>query len=825
MNFRGKFVGKLPTQYFGTIFASFCILFPDMTYRIAFIISVLFFTLSIKAQKIRVLSASERSPIEHVAVFNNSRSSAAITDSQGWIDLSIFPEFDTIIFQHPSFVTVRLPKKGLINRNSIELIRKNILIDEYVISASKSMESKLIIPFMVDVLEETMLKESTGLTAAGILEGTGNIMVQRTQGGGGSPILRGFEANKILLVVDGVRLNNAIYRSGHLQNSITIDPSILERTEVIFGPSSIIYGSDALGGVIHYYTRDPELAGEQKSCFGGNAYTRYTSANQGITGHLDFSVGGKRWGSLTSVTYKDFGDIRMGSRRNPTLGDWGKVMHYVDQFNGIDSTVANKNPLVQKNTGYSQVDILQKIRYTPSKYVDWILNMQYSTSSNIDRLDKLNDYSGGDLKYAEYHYGPQDRVLFSLKNVLKKDNWFFTNMTSIVAFQKIKEDRHSRKFRADSLLSQMEDVSVFSLNVDLLKFWNAKHKLNYGLELNHNRVGSEAWYEDVLTGTRRPAQTRYPEGGSYTWGASAYASYKWIMGDKVVLNGGARYSRSGLHSEFTNAILPYDKIDIENGAVTGSLGMVITPSHKWQINTILSSGYRNPNVDDYGKVRAKDDYITVPNENLSPEYSYNAEIGISRVMEGYIKLELVGYYTYLRDAIVRTGYQLNGQDSLLYDGDLYRITTNYNAGEGLIYGVAFRFNSTLNRSFTLQGTLNYTHGHNITDDVPLGHIPPIFGRTSITYRKKAFFLDTYVVYHGWKNSEYFSPFGEDNEGEAMEFGFPSWWTLNLKAGINIGEYVDLMVAVENLFDQFYKPYASGVSAPGRNFLLTARITI
>jgi len=713
----------------------------------------------------------------------------------------------------------------LVDLTMIELNRKRILIDEYVISASKSRESKLIIPYMVDVLKENVLKESTGLTAAEILEGTGNIIVQKTQGGGGSPILRGFEANKILLVVDGVRLNNAIYRNGHLQNSITIDHAILERTEVIFGPTSIMYGSDALGGVIHYYSKDPQLAPEGGTKLGIQAYTQYASAMQGKTAHLDFSVGKKHWGSLSSITYKDLGDVRIGERRDPSLHDWGKVMHYVGQVYGVDSTMANENTLIQKNTRYSQMDIMQKIRYTPSKYVDWILNLQYSTSSNIDRLDKLNDYSGANLKYASYYYGPQDRLLVSLKNVLKKDNSIFTNMTTILAYQKIDEDRYSRKFRNEELLTQQEDVSVWSLNVDMLKVWGINHKLNYGVEANFNTVGSLAWYENINSGDRSPALTRYPEGGSETWSASAYASYKWILHKKLVLNAGTRYNHGGLSSRFDNPMLTYDRIDIQHGALTGSVGLVYNPSELWDLNAILSTGFRNPNVDDYGKVRAKDDYVTVPNPDISPEYTYNAELGISRIVEGFMKIELVGFYTYMMDAIVRTNYQLDGLDSLEYDGDYYKITTNYNAGEAYIYGASMNVTANLNRSISLKGTLNYTKGHNVSDDVPLGHIPPLFGRTSLTYRKSRFFVDTYVVYQDWKHVEDFSPYGEDNDGEAMEYGFPSWWTANIKAGFEVLKYFDFLVAVENIFDQFYKPYASGISAPGRNFIVTARFTI
>lgn len=796
-----------------------------MQIRILLIISALAFPARLHGQQIVVISSSDRSPIEHVAVFNSSKEKAAITDTLGRIDLSMFSDNDSIIFQHPSFLTVKLMKSDLRGQSRVLLNRKRVLIDEYVISASKSRESTQIIPYMVDVLKNEMLLENTGLTSAEILESTGNIAVQKSQGGGGSPILRGFEANKILLVVDGVRLNNAIYRSGHLQNAITIDPSILERTEIIFGPTSIMYGSDALGGVVHYYTRDPQLGSDSLSSFQANAFIQYSSAQKGKTGHLDFSAGRKHWASLSSITYKDLGNIRTGSRRHPTLGDWGQIMHYVGQVNGVDSTLVNPDPLIQLNTAYRQLDLLQKIRYSPSQYVDWILNLQYSTSSDIDRLDQLNDYQGDNLKYAQNYYGPQTRLLVSLKNVLKKDNVLFTNLTTLAAYQFIEEDRYSRKFRNDDLLMQLEDVEVFSLNLDFLKVWSVYHKLHYGAEFAHNLVDSKAAYENIRSGEQSPAQTRYPEGGSLTWNASAYASYKWILHDKLVLNLGTRYNWGTLNSSFNNPILPYDRIHIHNGALTASAGLVLTPSDRWQLNAILSSGFRNPNVDDYGKVRAKDDFVTVPNPDLAPEYTYNAELGISTFVEGYMKIQLVGFYTFMNDAIVRTAFQLNGQDSLEYDGDLYRVTTNYNAGQAHIYGVSIGLSANPNQNFILKSTLNYTLGYNLSDDVPLGHIPPIFGRTSLSYRKSKFFLDMYFIYQGWKSEEDFSPYGEDNEAEAMQYGYPAWWTANIKAGIAAGTHLNFILAIENLFDQFYKPYASGVSGPGRNFILSARFTL
>jgi hemoglobin/transferrin/lactoferrin receptor protein len=790
--------------------------------KASFIVFFLFLTVNTFGQRFQVLSDNTRKPIDNVAIFNKTRERAAITDSLGYTGLLPFLSTDTLIFQHPSYNTLVYPYNLIKDKKIITLSKRNILMDEFIISASKSRESKLVIPYTVSVMHEKILVHNTSQTSADLLAGTGNILIQKTQAGGGSPILRGFEANKILLVVDGVRMNNAIYRNGHLQNSITIDNAVLSRTEVIFGPSSLIYGSDALGGVIHYYTKDPDLSESEKILVSGGAYTQYSTANRGKVSHFKLNVGGKKFASLSSVTYKDFGKIKIGSNRNLFYGDWGKTLHYSKYINGQDSMFVNEQPNFQKHTAYRQIDFLQKLKYSQSSFVDWILNLQYSSSSNIHRLDKLNDYSNGYLKYSEYYYGPQNRLLASIKNTNRNDNVLFTNATSIFAYQRIDEDRISRKFQSIDRLYQLETVNILSLNIDFLKVWNANNKINYGYDLIYNNVGSGAYYENIISQEARPTQTRYPSGGSNTISTSVYGSYKKIFSEELILNGGLRYNFSYLNSVFSNTSLPFDTTNIYNGALTGSISLVYHPTPEWQINTILSTGYRNPNVDDYGKIRAKDDYIIVPNPDIKPEYTYNAELSASRVIEDFLRIDLVGFYTLLNNAIVRTDYSLNDMDSLLYDDDMYKISANYNANLAHIYGMSMNVVSDFYNNIVLKGSLNITKGRNLTDDVPLGHIPPVFGRVSITYDYKKFRFETYVYYNGWKIIEDFSPYGEDNQGEATLFGYPSWWTMNMNTSYRINDFLLAQFAIENILDQFYKPYASGVSAPGRNFIVTLR---
>ena len=150
-------------------------------------------------------------------------------------------------------------------------------------------------------------------TAADLLQSSGQVYVQKSQLGGGSPIIRGFSTNRLLIAVDGVRFNTAIFRGGNVQNIISIDPFAVARTEVILGPGSVVYGSDAVGGVMNFYTKKPKFSFKEGYSFSGNSTVRYATANKEKTGHFDFNIGAKKWAFLTSVTYSDFDNLRMGS--------------------------------------------------------------------------------------------------------------------------------------------------------------------------------------------------------------------------------------------------------------------------------------------------------------------------------------------------------------------------------------------------------------------------------------------------------------------------------------------------------------------------------
>lgn len=792
------------------------------------ILCVTYLNLKAQEQQIKVYNQTTGAPVENVAIYNIERNIATLTDKQGIANLTKFSTSDSIFFQHPSYTPLASTKNELLELEYIFLSRKNIIMDEFVISATKIKDNKKDIPYKVDVIEADKVHHTGVQTSAELLTSTGNVVIQKSQGGGGSPILRGFEANKVLLVLDGVRMNNAIYRSGHLQNSITIDNNALDRVEIIYGPTSVIYGSDALGGVIHYFTKDPELSDDGSPRINASLHSEYSSANDGKIGSFSYNHGLNKFGSFTNLSISDFGDIKMGKNREPFLKDFGKACHYATRINGEDSTLRNPNPNVQIGTGYKQYDLLQKFKYKFSNRLSLILNLQYSTSSNIDRYDKLNDYSGNNLKYAEWYYGPQKRLFGSLNTTLKHDNPFFSSFSNIIAFQKIDEDRISRNFGDNEKLYHLEDVYVYSINHDFIKSTGADSRMNYGYEATYNTVNSDAYYRNIVNGEKSKAETtRYPDEGSQTFSLSAYGSYRWYVNEKVILSTGLRYNYSNLFSSFSDKYmqLPFSEVNINNGAVTGSLSGVFHPSESWQVNVIAATGYRNPNVDDYGKIRAKGNEITIPNNDLGPEYTYNLELGLSKTIDRFLRIEGNAFVTYITDAIVRKEATYNGSDTMLYNDHYYNIITNTNANEAVIRGVSVNIQADFTSNISFTNAVNYLQGDVLSKDEPLAHIPPLFGRSAFVYKTNRFKGEIYAYYNGWKTTDDMSPHGEDNEDEASDNGFPSWITFNTRVSYLLADNLNVAVGVENIFDKFYKPFASGVAAAGRNFIVSMKLSI
>lgn len=798
------------------------------------LIMVLCFTVfSIKAQVIRLIDKSDLQGISNAHIINFDTTKSVITNQKGYADLSNFDLNEILFISHKSFQSILTTKADIIkNKNEIMLTDNVFNLNETVITANKTNQTILNIPNKVEVISSKQIMLLSPQTSADLLQQNGNVFIQQSQMGGGSAVLRGFESNKILLVVDGVRLNNAIYRGGHSQYILTIDPSAIENTEIIFGPGSVIYGSDALGGVISFNTKNPIFWSDDKFHATGSASIRYSSANNEKHGNLYLNYSKKKWGFVTTFSYKDLGDLRTGAVRNPLYGDWGKRTFTSEFINGKDSMISNSDYNLQKNSAYSQLDFMQKIIYKLNDNVNFSLNFQLSNSSNINRYDRLTETSSGKPSYAEWYYGPQFRNLISLNTQFEKSNILYDKANLIIAYQNIKEDRISRKFNSTNRKHQNESVKVFSLNYDLQKQISKNDLFVYGIEAIYNDVQSEAYNEKITTSALSyNTATRYPDAGSEMFSAALFASNSWTINKKLKFSQGLRFSAISLNALYSDSMMKITKFPFDNeikqqsSALNGNLGIVFLPGNDWKIASTLSSGFRVPNVDDVSKVndsKGSDKLLIIPNPDLKAEYAYNADITIGKMIQNRIQIEGTGFYTLLQNAIVSRPTTLNGIDSVQYEGIWSKVITNVNAGEAYVYGFQAAIKAQVSPSFSINSSLSYSFGHVKSDGVPLDHIPPVYGITTFKLEKVKFKGEFFIRYNGWKRLKDYSPSGEDNLMYATSAGTPSWYTLNLRCSYQFNKYLNLVIGIDNITDLHYRVFASGISAPGRNVSLTIR---
>jgi hemoglobin/transferrin/lactoferrin receptor protein len=784
---------------------------------------------ALNAQQVTVRDKTSLERLPGVTIYSKLPPRAATTDAAGHADVSKFTGADSIFFSLLGYKPVAISYARLeANGFRVALEEAPYFFDEVVVSASRFEEKKEDVAQQVQVLKARELQFMNQSTSADVLQQSGNVLVQKSQLGGGSPIIRGFETNKVLIVVDGVRMNNAIYRGGHLQNVLTLDNAIMDKMEIVFGPGSVVYGSDAIGGVMHFFTRNPVLADTVKSpVVKAGAFTRYGSASGEKSGHIDFNMGWKKFAFLTSVTYSDFDDLRQGAVRNPFYGSWGRRPWYVEPVNGRDSIMRNSDENVQRQSGYSQYDVLGKALFRPRPGVDHVLNVQYSNSSNVPFYSRLTQVSGGKPRYAEWYYGPQQRLFASYALSIDKGGAWYDHARFIAAVQDLRESRHDRGFNSVFRNSRREQVGVYTFNADLERRVR-RHELRYGAEATYNLVSSKAFSDDIASGNRTPLDTRYPDGGSEMFTGAVYFSHSYELTPRFVINDGIRYSHVSLHSAFNDTTFfpfPFREITQDNDAVSGNIGLVYMPGREWRFAVLASSGFRAPNVDDLSKVfESVPGNVVVPNPGLKPEYAYNGEMTISKGFSRKVVLECTGFYTVLDNAIVTKPAQFRGADSLYFDGQMSRVTSSQNAGEAFVTGLSGALKAAATDNFSIHSTLNYTYGRIRTDSVPypLDHIPPVFGRTGFVLKLKRLQGEFFVMYNGWKRVNDYNIFGEDNFAQATPHGTPAWVTLNARASYNFTSHVQLQLAVENIADVNYRVFASGISAPGRNVVVTVR---
>lgn len=782
--------------------------------------------IQLSAQTVQIFDAETRTTLPFTLVYSPDGKFQKTADLEGKVLLPHDTPQDSLIIQQVGYeeLIIEWPERD----TNIYLSSKYLSLDEIVVSANRWEQKKSEISAYVQKVDPKAIELLQPQTTADLISGEGLVYVQKSQLGGGSPMIRGFSTNRVLLVVDGVRMNNAIFRSGNLQNIISIDPFIIEQAEVLFGPGSVIYGSDAIGGVMDFHTLKPRIKPGKEFSIGGKAQLRHSSANREFTGQLALSYGNDKWQGVTTFSYSDFGNLKMGRfGRDRYLRE-----NYQARVNGRDTLLENPDPRIQRPTAYSQYNLMQKLNYVikPGQKLETALI--YTQTSDIPRYDRLIQMRDGQPRSAEWYYGPQKWNLTYAQFSSALPTSLYDHLNVRLSYQFFEESRNDRGWQKQWLRSRIEQVNVSSLNIDLDKHYGDL-KLYYGIDATYNQVLSSAISRSIINEETQMISSRYPDGSD--WLSSAlYATGRWSVNEGTHINAGLRANYIYMHAPFDNVgfPLPVESAQLNFGNLSGSIGIISRIADGQQLFFNFSTGFRAPNIDDIGKVfDSEPGAVVVPNPDLRPEYAYSLDLGYTAVKEETFKLETSLFATWLDNAMVRRNFQFRGQDSILYDGELSRVQAVQNAATGFVLGGQVSMSYAFSEHWKANARISYQYGRSIEESggekiyEPLRHAAPLFGQTGLTYEQGSWRSSIIFDFNGQIKAKNMPPsekgkphlYALNEEGEPFS---PAWYRLDWRLQKQWGP-LSTTFSIQNITNQRYRPYSSGIVAPGLNFIFAA----
>ncbi len=800
--------------------------------KIVLFITLLISSTNVFSQIVKVLNAEDKKPQYGVNILCENPSFSTITNVMGQADISLLVNVEKIEFRALGFQS-KVMSYAEIEKASfnVSLSPIAINIDGVVVSANRWMQTSEFVPAHISLITPKDIAFFNPQTAADMLGNSGEVFIQKSQQGGGSPMIRGFAANRLLYSVDGVRMNSAIYRSGNLQNVISLDPFAMENAEIFFGPGSVMYGSDAIGGVMSFKTLTPGFSFTQSPLVKGNVVLRTASANNEKTGHFDVNVGWRKWSMLTSISHNEFGDLKMGAY-GPQ--EYLKT-YYIVRIDSVDRVFSNPDPKVQIPTAYSQTNVMQKIRFKPNNYWDFQYAFHFSETSEYSRYDKLIEMKNGLPTAAFWNYGPQKWMMNNFTLSHYRNNRFYDEMNVRLAVQNTEESRISRNLtgsKKNLLKTQLDRVETYSANVDFVKSLH-RNTFFYGVEYVFNNVISNGSAIDIRNGSAVAYEDRYPQSRWQSY--AAYLSYQYLLSKKLTLQAGGRFNNYNINSDFSR-LLPFypfsfNSAKVDKNALTGSLGFVYKASQTWIVSINGSTGFRAPNVDDIGKITdVVSGEVVVPNPNLQAEYVYNGELNVVKSFGSALKLEITGYYTYLDQAMVRRPFLFNGQDSVMYNGVMSEVYGIQNAAYAKIYGAFVGVDVKLPAGFIFSAKYNFQDGTEEMDDGNLSrprHIAPAYGVSRLTYKYNKLTMQVYTMFSSQVSYKMMDAseisksylYAKDKNGNVYS---PAWATLNFISMYHLLDNISFTVGIENILDKRYRVYRSGIASAGRNFVFSIK---
>ena len=637
-------------------------------------------------------------------------------------------------------------------------------------------------PRFVTVVTAEEIQRKNYRTVPEALSESAGVFVQHTNYGGGAPIIRGLVGNQILLMVDGVRLNNAIYRLGPNQYLNTIDINQVERIEVVHGAGSILYGSDAMGGLIHVFTKSYKRSGAASE-FSGRLFGRVASTDRSGVGRLEAGTRHGPVSILAGVSVKSFGDLRGG-------GGFGR----------------------QRFTGYDEQDGDLKLTIDGGGRQRLVLLLQQLVQVDVPRTDRMA--SGADL---EFEWDPQTRQLAALQYELDLGSSFAESLKVGVSYQEQAEEIEQIRAASPELETRTADeVQSVGVTIQLNSSVGERQILTWGADLYSDAVFSRGEVIDLRAGGRVPSAGRFADGARYR-SAGAFVQDEIQISEPLSVTLGGRYSLYHLHALANGPGTGTVPVDAATSAVTGSAYGLYRLPNGVGVFFGVAQGFRAPNVDDSTVLGSFGGGLEVPNPDLKPERSLNYEVGVKG--KHHSLMGRASYFVSNYRGLIERGpgtfgglpyFDANGNNRRDLSEDA--VFQRGNSGQARIHGAEAQMAAKLGRDWTLSGNVAWTKGSNRLTGDPLRRIPPVFGFAGLRWRPHA---DISVeFYNSVAGAQKRLAPGDIRDPRIAAGGTPGFVTFNIRAGLTIQGLGLMTLDIANLTNRRYRRHGSGIDSRG-----------
>jgi outer membrane receptor protein involved in Fe transport len=679
------------------------------------------------------------------------------------------------------------------------------VLPETVVVAPRAETSLERPPAVVTVVSGEELRATGERSLPRALGKTSNVWIQETNLGGGAPVVNGLLGNRVLIVVDGVRLNDSTTRSGPNQSLNSIDPRTVDRIEVVRGPASLLYGSDAMGGAILIWTRRRaplSLSGDERTWRGALDLDYGTAATGGrLTGTVSHATENQGWIAVGSA--QDYDDLRAGG---------GETQGF---------------------TGYSGGTVFGSWEAALGDRRSLRVVARRTRDEDVPRTDKLTPGFGQTMPTHQlWAYELQDRWSTLLSYADETGSGFADRMEARLSFRHYTEERRLQRTGGVTRTFERDETDTVGLSVDWQRAVGENHLLTWGFDVDHDTVDSLGIDTDTTTGLSTSVDGAFADDAQYL-SSGLFVRDEIFAFEPWTVTAGARVS----YYDFSFENFPVNgggREDGSFGALTTAVSGTRPVAERTNLTVTLAQAFRAPNLDDLANNGNFAGGTEFANPNLEPEESLTAQISLDTRREdwgGYAGV----FFTYIDDLIGRTllnaGAPPPGDETYLRDNvgsaDLVGIDAGYDRKLG-------GADSPLTASALATLTWGMQHGENVDPDdptvesVPFQRIPPIHGVLALRWEepRPRRWLGWWEVSLVWAlDQERLHP-QDESDPRIDPGGSDGWAVVDVDVGgpISADGSSTWTLGVHNLFDTNYRVHASGFDAPGLQAVLGLQLS-